>query len=192
MRVHWPFLWLKVKLSCRTAGWVLKQWRYALLALVSAVTFYELIYWLFNLGTFQTVITSGNLGLVERLRFAVDPLLSLGVTNGVYTAVLMLSVSIIQGISIAVLIYTIRHQQKVDTAFLGGSGFVGLLAVIGLGCPSCGTSLLTPIVAIFVSGSTVAISESLTRIALPIALTVGVYGLYAVSLKAAGARAIDN
>ncbi len=183
------FFKLKVKLSAKIVWWVLRQWRYTLLAIVVAFLFFELIYWLFNFNTFTIVVGSGNLNLVEKTRFIFDSLFSLGSTNGTYTATLMLLVSTLQGINIAVLTYTIRHQQKLDTAILGGGSFVSLLAIIGLGCPSCGTSLATPIVAIFVSGSTVAISESITRISLPIALAVGIYGLYSIGLKAATARA---
>ncbi len=190
--VKLSFLRLKLILSAKTVWWVLGQWRYALLALVVALAFFELIYWLFNLSTFTTVLTSSGLSMGEKFRFVVDPLFSLGQTNGMYTAILMLLVSLVQGINISVLTYTIRHQQKLDAAAVGGSSFVGLLAIIGLGCPSCGTSLLTPIIAIFVSGSAVAISESITRISLPIALAVGLYGLYVIGLKAAGARAANK
>lgn len=192
MQAKISFLKLKALLSAKTVWWVLRQWRYSLLALGVAFLFFELIYWLFNLSTFTTVVGSGNLTLLEKARFVFDPLWSLFSTNGAYTATLMILVSLIQGVNIAVLTYTIRHQQKVDTAVLGGSTFVSLLAIIGLGCPSCGTSLLTPILAIFISGSTVALSESITRISLPIALLIGVYGLYAIGLKAATARAQSN
>lgn len=176
-------------LSVKTHWWLLRRWKYAVLALFAAFLFFELIYWLFNTSVLRIVLSSTNLNILEKLRFVFDPLWSLGSTNGVYTAVLMILLSLVQGQSIAALIYTIRHQQKFDPAAIGGGSIAGLLAIIGLGCPACGTSLVTPIVAIFVSGSTVAVSESITRIALPLALIVGLYGMYAIGLKAATARA---
>ncbi len=158
-------------------------------AFSAAFVFFELIYWLFNTSVLRIVLSSANLNLLEKLHFVVSPLWSLAATNGAYTAGLMIALSLVQGQSLAALAYTLRHQQKFDAAAIGGGSVAGLLAVIGLGCPACGTSLVTPIVAIFVSGSTVALSESITRIALPIALIVGLYGLYAIGLKAATARA---
>ena len=67
---------------------------------------------------------------------------------------------------------------------------VGILALVGLGCPACGTSLVTPIVAMVASGSAVAVAESITRIALPVALVAGVAGLYYAGLQAANVRAL--
>ena len=104
----------------------------------------------------------------------------------------MIAISLVQGQSIAALVYTLRHQQKFDAVAITGGSVAGFLAIIGLGCPACGTSLVTPIVAIFVSGSAIAVSESITHIALPLALLVGLYGLYAIGLKAASARATSN
>lgn len=95
----------------------------------------------------------------------------------------MITLAIVQGLSLAALVYAIRHQPKTDGKMLGGSAFVGLLAVIGLGCPACGTSLITPIVAIFLSSSAVAVSEQIATIALPLATAVGLYGLYVIGLR---------
>ena len=183
------FIKLKASVAAKTHWWLLRQWRYGTLALGAGFVFFELIYWLFNTSVLRIVLSSAHLGLLEKLHFLVSPLWSLASTNGAYTAVLMLAVSTVQGQSVAALVYTVRHQQKFDPAAIGGGSVAGFLAVIGLGCPACGTSLVTPIVAIFVSGSTVAVSESITRIALPLALLVGVYGLYAIGLKAASGRA---
>ncbi len=192
MKARLQFVKIKALVAARTHWWLLRQWRYALLALGAAFMFFELIYWLFNTSVLRIVLASVNLSMLEKLHFVVNPLWSLADTNGVYTAILMIAISLVQGQSVAALVYTLRHQQKFDAVAITGGSVAGFLAIIGLGCPACGTSLVTPIVAIFVSGSAIAVSESITHIALPLALLVGLYGLYAIGLKAASARATSN
>lgn len=188
MRGRAGFFWVKLRLSTKTVGWLLSQWRYSALALVIALVFFELMYWLFNLSFLGTILASGNVTLVEKLNVLASPVQSIASVSGIQTLLLMLLLSIVQGISIAMLTYVVRHQKKLDAELLGGSSIVGLLAIIGIGCPACGTSLLTPIVALFVSGSAVAVSEKIIIFLLPIALLVGLYGLYAIGLKAAHIR----
>lgn len=181
---------VKLMLSAKTLGWLLTQWRYALLALCIALLFFEFTYWMFNLSILQLILTSSNLGLLEKLDVLISPVRALSEANGLSTVSLMLLVALVQGVSLSALIYTMRHQQKIDARLLGGSSFAGLLSVIGLGCPSCGTSLLTPIIALFVSaGSATSVSEQLTLYALPLALVVGIFGLYILGLRAATAHA---
>lgn len=189
MQQKLKFFITKLQLSMRTIGWVLTQWRYALLATAFAILFFELIYWLFNLSVLTTILTSGNVTPLEKLEVLASPVQAIASAEGMTTALLILILAIIQGINLAVLTYTIKHQPKVDQKLVGGSTVVTFLAVLGLGCPACGTSLITPIVAVFVSGSAVAVSERIAAIVTPIALLVALYGMYVVGLRAATIRA---
>lgn len=189
MQQKLKFFITKLQLSVRTIGWVLTQWRYALLATAFAILFFELIYWLFNLSVLTTILTSGNVTPLEKLEVLASPVQAIASAEGMTTALLILILAIIQGINLAVLTYTIKHQPKVDQKLVGGSTVVTFLAVLGLGCPACGTSLITPIVAVFVSGSAVAVSEKIATIVTPIALLVALYGMYVVGLRAATIRA---
>jgi hypothetical protein len=167
----------------------LSRWRYAVLATLVAILFFEFIFWMFNMPVLTIILTSGNLSIIDKLNVLASPIKSINSISGTFVVVMMLILAVVQGISIAELTYTIRHQKKIDSKLIGGSSLVGLLAIIGLGCPACGTSLLTPIVALFVSSSAVAVSEKITAIALPLAIIIGIYGLYVIGLKAASARA---
>lgn len=189
MKQKLKFFITKLQLSMRTIGWVLTQWRYALLATAFAILFFELIYWFFNLSVLTTILTSGNVTPLEKLEVLASPVQAIASAEGMTTALLILILAIIQGINLAVLTYTIKHQPKVDQKLVGGSTVVTFLAVLGLGCPACGTSLITPIVAVFVSGSAVAVSERIAAIVTPIALLVALYGMYVVGLRAATIRA---
>ncbi len=189
MRTNLSFFLTKLKLSLKTTLWLLSRWRYTALATLVAIIFFEFIYWMFNMSVLTIILTSGNLSIIDKLNVLASPIKSINGISGTFVLTMMLLLAVIQGISIAALTYTIRHQKKIDSKLIGGSSLVGLLAIIGLGCPACGTSLLTPIVALFVSSSAVAVSEKITAFVLPVAVIIGLYSLYAIGLKAAGARA---
>lgn len=179
----------KIGLSARTVFSIMKKPKYLGLAFLVMIMFFELTYWLFNLNILTKILTSGNITLLEKGEVLLSPIEAIGTTNGSFQVIMMLVLSALQGIMIAALTYVIRNQKTVDAKLIGGSTIAGLLAVIGLGCPSCGTSLITPIVAIFISGSATSVSESITNIALPVAILVALFGLYVIGLRAANVRA---
>jgi hypothetical protein len=185
MKARTFLLAIKVKLSIRTILKVMSKWQYLLLAIFIAFIFFELIYWLFNLRVLFKILASGNITISDKLAVLVSPIESIASSSGMFLSVVMILLAVVQGLSLGLLIYVIRHQRKLDDKLIGGSSFVALLAVIGLGCPACGTSLITPIVAIFISGSAIAVSEKITAFATPLALIIGIYGLYIIGLKAA-------
>ncbi len=189
MQARWSLSVMKLKLSLRSLGWLFRRWRYTLLAVVAATAFFELVYWLFDLSALSTILFSSQLSIAAKFAVLISPLEAIASVNGTPTIITMLALALIQGVTIAALSYAIRHQPKVDSKLLGGSTLLGLLAVIGLGCPACGTSLVTPVVALFVSGSAVTVSESITVIAVPLALIIGLYGLYVLGLRVATVRA---
>jgi len=189
MKTRYYLFLTKVSLSFKTIAWVLSKWRYSLMAIVVAVFFFELTYWLFNLNIFWVVLTSFKLSFLDKVTFLLSPIQSIGGSNGYGLVVIMIILSITQGISISVLTFILRHQKKIDSETIGRSSLIGLLAIIGLGCPSCGTSLITPIVAIFISSSAVAVSEKITAIMMPLALVIGIYGLYVLGIKASSTKA---
>jgi len=189
MRDKFALFIVKAKLSFRSITWLMARWRYAILAAFSAILFFELIFWLFNLPVLSFVMLSDSLTIIEKIKVLISPLSTISDSNGTIVLLMMLTLAIIQGIIISALVYTIRHQQKVDGKLIGESSAIGILAIIGLGCPSCGTSLLTPIIALFASGSATAVSEQLTIFAMPIAILIGIYGLYSIGLKVSSAKA---
>lgn len=192
MKNRYEFLKIKARLSLKTIVWIMSKWRYVIAALLISVFFFELIYWVFNLNIFWSVISSTKISLFDKLSFMASPLESVVQLSGYASAITMILLSITQGISISILIFIIRHQKKVDSEMVGRSSLIGLLAIIGLGCPACGTSLLTPIIAIFVSGSAVTVSEKITIVTLPIALLISIYGLYALGLKGATVKVLAD
>lgn len=191
-KAHWKLLKTKYALSGSSLVWLFGHMRYSVLALISAIGFFELVYWMLKPTVFWVLMTSQQLSVFDKLQQLTGPFWYTYIQNGFVATTIMLLLALAQGLSLAAVIYVLRHQPKLDEALLGEGALVSFVALIGLGCPACGTSLITPIVAMFVSGSATAVSQTIARIILPIALLVGLYGLYTLGLRVATIRAHNN
>ena len=83
---------------------------------------------------------------------------------------------ILQGLCITALVYAIRHRQK-DAAIDGVSrgGIASILGFVALGCPTCGMTLLTPLLTAIAGTGAVALGENLSRIFIIIAFILLIY-----------------
>lgn len=95
---------------------------------------------------------------------------------------LLLVVSLLQGLSITVVIFTAkknkRNEQSV-TRQVGLSGLASVATAIGLGCVPCGTSLILPLVAVFFSGAAATTAAAVaSTIVLMLALLLSLFSLY--------------
>lgn len=188
MKFNLGLIRTKLILSLRSAWSVLVQPRYAALAVVFGFVFFEIVYWAFNLSILRVVLGSG-LGVGEKTVFMLSPFKDIFTTTGGLVGTLMILVAVVQGINLSMLVYTVKHQKKLNAGVIGGGSIAGLLAVVGLGCSACGTSLLVPIVTIFASTSAVAISEKITVIAPLLAVIVGLVGVYYLGIQVANVKA---
>lgn len=177
----------KIRMALKGIGGVLSKPLYIAYATAAAFLFALLIYLIINWGIYGTLLMS-PLGIVDKFttiglmatQLGKDVLLT---NNGALLAV----VSILQGMSIALIIYTLRMNiqhstsaasRKSSTKALGGSGIAAAAAALGLGCIPCGTSIVLPIMTLFFSGSAYAAANIASIIVLVAALLVTLYSLY--------------
>ena len=162
-------------------GQVLRQPRYAASTLVGALGFAWLIFLLTNSGFYGALLMS-RLPLVDKLGVIGTMFAEIArqaVTS--LTGALLVLVSVLQGISLALIIFTTRHNKRNQQTRqqLGLSGIASVAAAIGLGCVPCGTSLILPIVAVFFSGAAAASAATVaSTIVLVIALGLSLFSLY--------------
>lgn len=159
---------------------------YFILAVVVSVVFYEFIFWFLNLGLLQYLLTSPFLSIEDKVGMLV------GSYSDIFTiplsplALILFVVSILQGVTVAALVYSIRKERTMNKGILkdfGGTGIAGALSVFGLGCAACGTSLVTPILTFFFATSTVAVAEQVGIYSAVLALIVCVITVYLAGLK---------
>jgi hypothetical protein len=95
--------------------------------------------------------SSDRLGILGQVFISIFDNVKQGL-NGLLVIILAL----LQGVAITLMIYAKKYSQAKTVCRIGkDSGLQGvalLVSFIGVGCPTCGTSLIAPILAVFVSG----------------------------------------
>lgn len=161
---------------------------YAFLAAAISIVFYEIIFWLLNVGLAQYLLTSPFLTLGDKLELVIGSYTGIFSPPFARLAVTLFAVSVLQGIAVAAIIYIMRRERAVSGGMakqLGGTGAAGLFAVLGLGCAACGTSLITPLLTFFFASSSIALAEAVGFYAALIALAASVVTVYTTGYRLA-------
>ena len=175
----------KAQLSLKASSNVLKSPKYLLFAAIVALLFIQLLYWLLNASLFWYFFTARNLNIIEKMDIFSSIIVSYLSSLPLWQAFAVVSLAITQGVVISVLLFTVRNNQSVDKKAVGGTGIASIIAMLSVGCVSCGTSIVAPIIGLFVSGATASLSEAINKIAIVVGLIIALYALYAVGLTAA-------
>ena len=156
--------------------------QYFLLAAVTSLIFALVIFFAINANFYGPLMIS-QLPFLDKIALLGDMLSDI-FTQG-FTSIngaLLIVVSVLQGISIAAVIFTSKKnkvEEKTVTRQVGLSGIASVAAAIGLGCVPCGTSIILPIIAIFFSGAAAATAANIaSTIVLTLALLLSVFSLY--------------
>ena len=171
-----------VKTAAAGIGALLKLPRYSVLAAGFSLLFAIVIFFAIN-GNFYGPLFLSRLSIIDKFAVAGSMLIELfkqGFTTP--NGVLLLIVSILQGLSLSVVIFTARRNKRNEQDVarqLSVSGIASIAAAIGLGCVPCGTSLILPIVALFFSGAAAATAANVAgTIVLVLALILSLASLY--------------
>lgn len=162
---------------------VLVRPRYALLAAIVAFGFAVIVFLLINYGFYGSLLFS-KLSIIDKINVLGNMITQMSVDLlTTLDGLLLLIVSLLQGISIAILVFVIKKNRQPGNAAparqLGVSGFTAVAAAIGLGCVPCGTSILLPIISVFLSGSVAA--SAINGVSLAILVLALLLSLYALS-----------
>lgn len=156
--------------------------QYLLLATATSLIFALVIFFAINANFYGPLMMS-QLPFLDKIAL-LGAMLSDIFTQG-FTSIngaLLIVVSVLQGISIAAVIFTAKKnkvEEKTVTRQVGLSGIASVAAAIGLGCVPCGTSIILPIVAIFFSGAAAATAANIaSTIVLTLALLLSIFSLY--------------
>ena len=171
-----------VKTAAAGIGALLKLPRYSVLAVGFSLLFAIIIFFAIN-GNFYGPLFLSRLSIVDKFAIAGNMLAELfkqGFTTP--NGALLLIVSILQGLSLSVVIFTARRNKRNEQDVarqLSVSGIASIAAAIGLGCVPCGTSLILPIVTLFFSGAAAATAANVAgTIVLILALVLSLASLY--------------
>ena len=173
---------LTIKSAILGVGRMLGLPKYFLITIAATVAFAVVIYFAINANFYGPLMMS-RLPILDKIALLGSMIIdifkqSFTSLNGA----LLMVVSILQGVSIAAIIFTAknnRDNEKTVSRQVGLSGIASVAAAIGLGCVPCGTSIILPIVAIFFSGAAAANAANIaSTIVLILALLLSVFSLY--------------
>ena len=171
-----------IKSAILGVGRILGLPKYFLITIVATVAFAVIIYFAINANFYGPLMMS-RLPVLDKIALLGSMIIdifkqSFTSLNGA----LLMVVSILQGISIAAVIFTAknnRDNEKTVSRQVGLSGIASIAATIGLGCVPCGTSLILPIVTLFFSGAAAATAANIaSTIVLLLALLLSLFSLY--------------
>ena len=171
-----------VKSALLGVGRILGLPKYFLITIVATVAFAVIIYFAINANFYGPLMMS-RLPILDKIALLGSMIIdifkqSFTSPNGA----LLMVVSILQGVSIAAVIFTAknnRDNEKTVSRQVGLSGIASIAATIGLGCVPCGTSLILPIVTLFFSGAAAATAANIASIiVLLLALLLSLLSLY--------------
>ena len=126
-------------------------------------------------GGFAKFELMSALGFPESLQILGNSFLAIfGVEQPFLDWLPIFAISILQGILIGLIVLLWNKKKSQNSANLEKAGIITGLIALGAGCPTCGTTLLTPLIgAIFSTGGlaiTGAISTIITWLAIIIAI----------------------
>ena len=165
----------RAKFSLVSIGYLLKRLAYLLSFLVALFVFLYLLSF-FKDGMSNWSLLCSNLPFGSKLNILGQVALKILNNFTDLYGVLIIFMSILQALTVMLLIFTWKSRKK-DQAIDGAStGSIGaVFGFVALGCPTCGLSLLTPILTAIAGTGAVAAAEGISRILIILAFILLIY-----------------
>lgn len=194
-KLFWASLLDKTKLSLAGTAQVLMKWQYLLLAICVAAIF-SMLFGVLSVGSAQWNLLVSALPVSDKLSILAEALVSVLQDVTSFAGFVVLLTVLLQGVLIALLVFTIKRQRKTqkEREVISGSASQSTLATIvatlGLGCSACGTSLVIPLIS-FVSVSAAFLGAVMTVVAL-LAVALLLYSSWRMGYMAYMFMSIEN
>lgn len=159
---------------------------YLFLTVAVSMIFYEIVFWSLNIGLLHYLLTTEYLSFLEKVSVVLTSYSSAFTLPLPPISFTLFLVSILQGMAVSSLVYITRRERATNRNIakdLGGTGAVGALSILGLGCVPCGTSIVTPILTFFFATSSAAIAEEVGFYSAVLALVVSTVTVYLAGYK---------
>ena len=89
---------------------------------------------------------------------------------------LIIALSILQALTIMLLVFTWSHREKEHAIDGASTGSIGaIFGFVALGCPTCGISLLTPLLTAIAGTGAIAAAEDISRVLIVLAFVLLIY-----------------
>lgn len=149
-------------------------------------------------GTLMNLLTGGSaaLGLLFsvsfplRLKIIFDAFLGLfGVGKNFLDWALLFLIALLQAILVGLVVFVWKKRKadlkaaKLSSSGAQSAGIIAGLAVLGAGCPTCGTTLIAPIIGAIFSGGSYAIAGFVSGLITVLAIIISLFALKKIGLE---------
>ena len=129
-------------------------------------------------GGFAKFELMGALGFPSSLKIIGDSFLTIfGVGQAFFDWLPIFAISVLQGILIGLIVLLWKKKKDQNSANLERAGIITGLIALGAGCPTCGTTLLTPLLGAIFSTGSLAIAGTISTIVTILAIIVAILSL---------------
>ena len=106
-----------------------------------------------------------------------------GVGRDLGTFLSVFSISLLQALLITLIVLIYKYRKKTSTSAMQNAGIATGLALLGSGCPTCGATLITPILTAIFSGGGYAIVGTVSGIITALAILVALYSIKKLGME---------
>lgn len=129
-------------------------------------------------GGFTKFELMGALGFPASLQIIWSSFIAIFGINQLFLEWLpVFAISILQGILIGLIVLLWNKKKEQNSANLGSAGIVAGLIALGAGCPTCGTTLLTPLLGAIFSTGGMAMMGAISGIVTVLAIIIAILSL---------------
>ena len=118
------------------------------------------------------------LGFPDGLRIIGDSFLGIfGIKQPFLDWLPVFCIALLQGILIGLIVLLWKKKREQNTANLEKAGIITGLIALGAGCPTCGTTLITPLIGAFVSTGSLSIAGTVSTIVTILAIVIAILSI---------------
>ena len=118
------------------------------------------------------------LGFPENLKIIFGCVVAIFGVNQIFLDwLLIFAISVLQGILIGLIVLLWNKKKEQNSANLEKAGIITGLIALGAGCPTCGATLLTPLVGAIFSTGSLAIAGAISTIITWLAIIIAILSL---------------
>ena len=136
-------------------------------------------------GGFSKFELMGAVGFSGSMKILLDAFLSIFGVNQIFVEWLpTFLLALLQGVLVGMIVFLWQKKREGNSANVEKAGIITGLVALGAGCPTCGTTLLTPLLGAIFSTGSLAIAGVISAVVTILAVVIAILSLKRLGVEA--------
>ena len=136
-------------------------------------------------GGFSKFELMGAVGFGGSMKILFDSFLSIFGVNQIFVEWLpTFLLALLQGLLVGLIVFLWQKKREGNSANVEKAGIITGLVALGAGCPTCGTTLLTPLLGAIFSTGSIAIAGAISIVVTILAVVIAILSLKKLGVEA--------